>query len=114
RAHLVPARGGAQDRVDGVPRSADRGDRRLRAAGFVLKRALSLALAATIACAPVRAQLPTLGSGGELSIGAERKMGEQVARELYRDPDYIEDPILDEYVLGIWNRLLATARARGD
>jgi predicted Zn-dependent protease len=62
----------------------------------------------------VRAQLPTLGSGGDLGVAAERKMGEQVARELYRDPDFIEDPVLDEYVLGIWTRLLAAARARGD
>jgi predicted Zn-dependent protease len=80
----------------------------------LLTRGLALLLAATIACVPARAQLPTLGSGGDLSLAAERKLGEQVARELYRDPDYIEDPVLDEYVLGIWSRLLAAARARGD
>jgi predicted Zn-dependent protease len=39
----------------------------------------------------------------------ERKLGERVARELYRDPDYIEDPVLDEYVQDIWKRLLAAA-----
>lgn len=80
----------------------------------LFKRALALVLAAAVGCVPARAQLPTLGSGGDLSLAAERKMGEQVARELYRDPDYIEDPVLDEYVLGIWSRLLAAARARGD
>lgn len=77
-------------------------------------RALALLLAAVIACTPVRAQLPALGGGGDLSLAAERKLGEQVARELYRDPDFIEDPVLDEYVLGIWTRLLAAARSRGD
>ena len=35
-------------------------------------------------------------------------------RELYRDPDYIDDPILVEYVQGIWQPLLAAARARGE
>lgn len=79
-----------------------------------LARSLALLLAGAIACAPVRAQLPTLGSGGDLSVAAERKLGEQVARELYHDPDFIEDPVLDEYVLGIWTRLLAAARDRGD
>jgi predicted Zn-dependent protease len=79
-----------------------------------LVRALALALAVSIGGAPVHAQLPSLGSGGELTVGAERKLGEEVARELFRDPDYIEDPVIDEYVLRIWSRLLAAARARGD
>jgi predicted Zn-dependent protease len=80
----------------------------------MLRRFFFLLLAASIAWTPARAQLPALGGSGDLSLAAERKMGEQVARELYRDPDYIEDPVLDEYVLGIWSRLLAAARARGD
>lgn len=80
----------------------------------MLRRVLLLLLAASIAWTPATAQLPALGGGGDLSLAAERKLGDQVARELYRDPDYIEDPVLDEYVLGIWSRLLAAARARGD
>ena len=71
-------------------------------------------LAAAIACAPVRAQLPSLGGNGDLSVAAEKRLGQEVARELYRDPDYIEDPVIDEYVLGIWTRLLDAARKRGD
>jgi predicted Zn-dependent protease len=62
----------------------------------------------------VRAQLPSLGGNGDLSVSAEKRLGEEVARELFRDPDYIEDPVIDEYVLKIWTRLLAAARARGD
>lgn len=60
------------------------------------------------------AQLPTLGDGSEMSSSAERKLGERVARELFRDPDYIDDPLLVEYVQSIWQPLLAAARARGE
>lgn len=63
---------------------------------------------------PALAQLPTLGDGGDLTTSAERKLGERIARELYRDPDYIDDPVLVEYVQGLWQPLLAAARARGD
>jgi predicted Zn-dependent protease len=81
----------------------------------VLRRKLApLVLAAAVACLPVRAQLPSLGESGDMTVSAERKLGERIARELYRDPDFIEDPVLDEYVLGIWTRLLAGARARGE
>ncbi|MFI4927769.1 MAG: M48 family metalloprotease, partial [Burkholderiales bacterium] len=64
--------------------------------------------------APVHAQLPQLGGNGELSTNAERRIGEQIARELYRDPDYIDDPVIVEYVQGIWQRLLDSARRRGE
>ena len=60
------------------------------------------------------AQLPVLGDGSELSAGAERRLGDKIAREIYRDPDYIDDPVLLEYVDTIWQALLAAARARGE
>lgn len=63
---------------------------------------------------PVSAQLPTLGDGSEMTTAAERRLGERIARELYRDPDYIDDPVLSEYVQGIWQPLLAAARQRGE
>jgi len=63
---------------------------------------------------PAAAQLPTLGDTSEMSSSAERKLGERIARELYRDPDYIDDPVLVEYVQGIWQPLLVAARARGE
>jgi predicted Zn-dependent protease len=72
------------------------------------------ALAVVMAVAPVHAQLPQLGDPSEMSTGAERKLGERIARELYRDPDYIDDPVLVEYVQGIWEKLLDAARARGE
>lgn len=84
---------------------------------------LSAALAATLALwaiAPVAPQaqvrLPALGeaSGDELSIGAERKLGEQVMREIWRDPDYVDDPPLQDYLQTIWQPLWESARERGN
>ncbi|MDF2462551.1 MAG: hypothetical protein K0Q43_786 [Ramlibacter sp.] len=83
----------------------------LRMSGMRLGAAV---LAAALLATPARAQLPTLGDGSDMNVATERKLGERVARELYRDPDYIDDPVLDEYVLEIWTRLLAAARTRGE
>ncbi|WP_307580507.1 M48 family metalloprotease [Variovorax paradoxus] len=66
---------------------------------------------------PARAQiqaLPGLGDGGEMTASAERNLGDQIARELYRDTDYIDDPVIAAYVQEIWQRLLAAARQRGE
>lgn len=61
-----------------------------------------------------RAQLPGMGDGGEMTAAAERRLGDQIARELFRDPDYIDDPVIGDYVQGIWQRLMAAARVRGE
>ena len=58
--------------------------------------------------------LPHLGDSGDMSLSAERRLGDRIAREIYRDPDYIDDALLAEYVQGIWQPLLAAARLRGD
>ncbi len=63
---------------------------------------------------PALAQLPTLGDGADMSASAERRIGDNIARQLYRDPDYIDDPVLADYVQGIWLRLMAAARQRGE
>lgn len=63
---------------------------------------------------PVTNALPLLGDGSDMSTSAERRLGDRIARELYRDPDFIDDPVLTDYVQGIWQPLLAAARARGD
>jgi predicted Zn-dependent protease len=59
---------------------------------------------------------PLLGVGedGDLSLGAERRMGDAIAKQIYRDPDYLDDPLLNEYVDGIWQSLLKVARAKGE
>jgi hypothetical protein len=62
---------------------------------------------------PSNTQLPELGDGSELSASAERKLGDGIARDMFRDPDYIDDPVLYEYVDGIWQALLSAARSSG-
>jgi predicted Zn-dependent protease len=91
-------------------------DSSIRRPRFIRGPLLAVLLAAGPLLIPAvsQAQLPTLGDTSEMNAGAERKLGERIARELYRDPDYIEDPVLDEYVQDIWKRLLAAARTRGE
>ncbi len=72
------------------------------------------ALASGSVAPPVAAQLPMLGDGSDMASSAERRLGDRIAREIYRDPDYMDDPVLAEYVQGIWQALLAAARLRGD
>lgn len=81
-----------------------------------LPRALAPAFLAALLLAglPAGAQLPTLGDPSDLSSASERKIGEKIARELYRDPDYLDDPVLADYVQSLWLPLLAAARARGE
>ena len=62
----------------------------------------------------VPSNLPNLGDGVDMSPSAERRLGDRIARELYRDPDYLDDPVIMEYVQGIWQPLLAAARQRGE
>ncbi|MGE4240237.1 M48 family metalloprotease [Ramlibacter sp.] len=80
-------------------------------------RTAAALLAMSLLALPLSAQtpLPSLGGGdGDMSVAAERRMGERIARELFRDHDYIDDPIVVEYVQKIWQPLLAAARTRGD
>ena len=58
--------------------------------------------------------LPALGDGTAISPAAERKLGDSIVRSLYRDPDYLDDPVMTDYVQSLWQPLLKAARARGD
>lgn len=58
--------------------------------------------------------LPSLGETSELAAPAERRIGDRIAASIYRDPDYIDDPVLGDYVQGIWLPLVAAARSRGE
>jgi predicted Zn-dependent protease len=73
-----------------------------------------LGLSASVFQAPAHAQLPSLGDGSDMTLAAERKLGERIVRDIYRDPQYIEDALLSEYVGDIWAPLMAAARARGE
>jgi predicted Zn-dependent protease len=58
--------------------------------------------------------LPSLGDNSELAAAAERRLGDRIAASIYRDPDWVDDPILNDYIDGIWQSLRAAARARGE
>ena len=62
---------------------------------------------------PSRA-LPSMGDTSELPAAAERRIGQRIVASLYRDPDFIDDPVLGDYLQSIWQPLMAAARARGD
>ena len=92
---------------------------------YPLIRIKSIALAALLAFASPAAlhaqlaprpssALPSLGDSSELAAAEERRIGDRIAASIYRDPDYIDDPVLFDYVQGIWQPLMVAARARGD
>ena len=58
--------------------------------------------------------LPSLGDGAGMTVAEERRLGDRIARDIYRDPDYLDDPVLVDYLQSIWQPLLGAARARGD
>ena len=60
------------------------------------------------------ARLPSLGDGSEMPLGEERHIGESVMKEIFKDPDYIEDPILLDYLMSIWLPLIEAAKLRGE
>jgi beta-barrel assembly-enhancing protease len=68
--------------------------------------------------APLRAQhnLPALGDsvGEDFGIGTERRIGDQIMREIRRDPDYLDDPLLLEYLQSLWVPLVAEGRKLGN
>jgi len=61
-------------------------------------------------------RLPSLGEpdSGDISEGAERRIGEYVMRQVRRDPAYLDDPLLLAYAQALWNPLVRVARARGE
>ena len=61
-------------------------------------------------------RLPSMGdtASDDIPLGVERRYGDQVMREVWRDPSILDDPVLQEYLQSLWTRLLQAARARGD
>ena len=90
----------------------------------ILNKKLALSLvgivwAATTFAAPTvadtgRLALPRMGEAGALDLAAERELGERIAQQIFRDPDFLDDPVLSDYLQALWQPLLASARARGD
>ena len=67
--------------------------------------------------APLQAQnnLPELGDAAteDFGVNTERRVGEQIMREIRRDPAYLDDPLLLEYVQALWAPLVVQARRDG-
>jgi hypothetical protein len=49
-----------------------------------------------------------------MSTSAERRLGDRIAAQIFQDADYLDDPVLMDYVQGIWTKLMAAARSKGD
>jgi predicted Zn-dependent protease len=90
-----------------------------------LQRGLVSCLVACLAFQPwlpLRAQgaaapaLPALGdpASAVLPLGEERRLGERLMQQVWRSPMYLDDPVTLAYVQSLWERLIVTARARGD
>ena len=82
------------------------------AALFAGLLAMPLPLSQAQGVAPSR--LPSLGDAGNISLVSERRIGDSIMREIYKDPDYLDDPLLGEQVQQIWSRLMVAARERGE
>ena len=96
-----------------APHAAPR--RRRRAVAWLC----ALVLAGQGAAWPARAAqntLPALGDtdSAEFTVGTERKLGDEIMREIHADPDYVDDPLLLEYLESVWQPLVASSRALGN
>jgi predicted Zn-dependent protease len=72
--------------------------------------------AAAARAAESNVRLPALGESAsdEFNINTEKRLGDQIMREIRRDPDYLDDPVLLDYLQSLWQPLVAAARQRGD
>ena len=80
---------------------------------------MALLCAGLIALAPragAQSALPDLGSVGDLELSPqqERRLGESIVRDMRRDPQFIDDPELSEYLGTIGARLSQAMGARQD
>jgi len=59
--------------------------------------------------------LPALGDSAsqDLDVGTERRLGDQIMRQIRPDPDYVDDPLLQEYIEQLWKPLVLAAKQQG-
>jgi beta-barrel assembly-enhancing protease len=83
-----------------------------------LASAVALALALPSGWAPVAAQnaLPALGDtdSADFTVSTERKLGDDIMRQVRTDPDFVDDPLLLEYLQSVWQPLVAASKALGN
>jgi predicted Zn-dependent protease len=78
--------------------------------------ALALVVPSLVHPALAQNNLPALGDSdsADFTVGAERKLGDAIMREIRPDPDYVDDPLLLEYLHTVWDPLLAASRRLGN
>ena len=61
-------------------------------------------------------RLPALGESAsdEFNLNQEKRIGEQIMREIRRDPAYLDDPQLLDYLQSLWQPLVVAAQRNGD
>jgi predicted Zn-dependent protease len=61
-------------------------------------------------------QLPSLGESAsdDFDVTTERRLGQQIMREVWQDPEYLDDPVLQEYLQSIWSPLVSASRRLGN
>ncbi|HPR06203.1 MAG TPA: M48 family metalloprotease [Denitromonas sp.] len=82
----------------------------------MIKRILAFGLSAVLSVQSVAAGLPDLGesSAADLSAAAERRIGEQIIREIrWREPSYLDDPQVESYLTDLGGRLVAATKSGG-
>jgi beta-barrel assembly-enhancing protease len=86
-----------------------------------LRRAAAWTLAALLAVPAAfgqtsASQLPDLGdaTASDLPLQTERRLGEEVMRDIRRDPAYLDDPEITEYVNALGGQLAAAAPGHRD
>ena len=88
------------------------------------QRLLCIGLVASLAAGVLQAQgtppstvrLPSLGESAsdEFNLSQEKRIGEQIMREIRRDPAYLDDPELLDYTQSLWQPLVQAARRNGN
>ena len=84
----------------------------------VVASVCALSLLMPGALAPVAAQnaLPALGDtdSADFTLGTEKRIGDEIMRAIHADPDYLDDPLLLEYLVSVWQPLVVAARSLGN
>jgi len=82
----------------------------------LLACALTLAGPGSWTAARAQSKLPALGDtdSADFSVGTERKIGDDIMRQIRVDPDYVDDPLLLEYLETVWQPLVAASRSLGN
>ena len=78
------------------------------------KPSLAIALSACLALNASAAGLPDLGdtSAADLSPATERRLGEQIMRDIrWNEPSYLDDPETESYLNALGGQLVAAAKA---